>query len=33
MKAVTLPEKANRPKYCVILSGGAKRASNARLAA
>ena len=31
--AVTFPEKANSPKYWVIRSGGARRASSVRLAA
>ena len=30
--AVTLPEKANSPKNCAVLSGGARRASSVRLA-
>ena len=31
MNAVTFPENANNPKYWVILSGGARRASSERL--
>lgn len=31
-KAVTLPENANKPKYCAALPGGESRAMSDRLA-